>query len=106
MVSTYGASFLTVGKRFRLKTSTGTSPAYFDRSISTTWEKRDRLITTRMVSPSWQRVNARTLGLSDGGNTRSPRLKAMKRLRMAITRFIHHKSDEGLRSWLSTFNAS
>src|SRR6476619_1654917 len=98
--------FLIGRSRLRLKTSIGTQPEKRERSSSADWEKRERFATTTIVSFSKRRRNASTFGLSGFKNSREPREKALKFFRMAITRRVHHNSDERFFCWFSTLTAS
>ena len=94
------------GKRVRPINSRGTRPLKLPRSSSTYWVKRDRFATTSTVSSSNCRMNASTLGFSGWRNSMVPRPKAWKRLRSAISRFIHQSSEFGFAWCDSTFNDS
>src|SRR5215467_4099475 len=98
--------FLIGRNKLRLKTSIGTHPAKRERSNSADCENRERFATTMIVSCSQRRRNASTFGLSGFKNSRVPRENALKFLRIAITRRVHHSSDERFFCWFSTFTAS
>src|SRR5262252_8330267 len=98
--------FLIGRNRFRLKTSIGTHPAKRERSNSADCENRERFATTTIVSFSQRRRNASTFELSGLRNSSEPRENALKFFRIAITRRVHHNSDERFFCWFSTLTAS
>src|SRR4029453_176085 len=98
--------FLIGRNKLRLKTSIGTQPAKRERSSSADCEKRERFTIIMIFSFSQRRRNASTFGLSGFKNSREPRENALKFFRMAITRRVHHNSDERFFCWFSTLIAS
>ena len=81
-------------------------PANSDRSSSTCCTNRDRLATTSTRSSWWRRTYAITLPFAGRRKSIVPRPIDAYCFRRAISRFIHHSSDDGLFCCASTFSAS
>src|SRR5690606_2920268 len=92
-VRKYGSSPM-LGNGVCPSISTGWTPSWWERSISTGWVRRERLATTRTVSDPRDRSKASTLGLSGKRNRKSPRDSGSRALRCASICLVHHHNDE------------